>query len=195
LLTVGTTTSATERLPASGAAAIGAAWYAVWTRSHCEVIVAQQLRASGFEAFLPEMSTWSTRAGETRLIRVPMFPGYLFVHAAVDKHCYVNLLKARGVVRVLGDGWNRLAAIPEAEIAAIQRLVAADVPVLAHEHLSCGDRVVVTEGPLAGVEGIFVHSRSEKSRLVLSVDLLGRSVAVEMDAAAVAPSSSNRKFA
>jgi transcription termination/antitermination protein NusG len=194
-MTAGTTTDAIGPRSAAGAPPASVAWYAVWTRSHCEAVVAQQLRAGGFETFLPEIGTWSQRGGATRVIRVPMFPGYLFVRAAIDKQRYVDLLKARGVVRVLGDAWNRLAAIPDTEIVAVQRLATADVPVLAHQHLSSGDRVVVTEGPLAGIEGIFVHSRADKGRLVLSVDLLGRSVAVDMDAASVVPSTRYRTFA
>jgi transcription antitermination factor NusG len=166
-----------------------AAWYAVWTRSHCEQAVAQQLSARRFESFLPEIGTWSSRAGASRLIRVPMFPGYLFVRTAVDKHRYVEMLQVRGLVRVLGDGWDRLAPIPDADVEAIQRVVEAGVPVLPHAHLTHGDRVSVVDGPLAGVEGIFVQDRPHKGRLVLSIDLLGRSVAVEVDCAAVEPRS------
>ena len=87
-----------------------AAWYAVWTQSHYENIVAQQLSAKGFAAFLPEMSVWSKRDGEMRLIRVPMFPGYLFVRDSMDKRSYIEILKSRGVVRILEDGWNKCVA-------------------------------------------------------------------------------------
>lgn len=163
-------------------------WYAVWTRSHCERTVAEQLAGKGFSTFLPEMDVWSRRA-ETRLIRVPMFPGYLFVRTAMDKHRYVEMLNVRGLVRVLGDGWNRLAPIPDADVDAIQRVVAANVPVLPHAHLSSGDRVMVIAGPLSGVTGIFVHDEPARGRLVLSIDLLGRSVAIAVDCTAVAPLS------
>ena len=164
------------------------AWYAAWTRSHCERAVAQQLSARGFETFMPEIATWSRRAGEPHLIPTPMFPGYLFVRTAIDKQRYVELLKARGLVRVLGDGWDRLATIPAAEIEAIQRVVDARVPVLPHAHLTGGDRVTVVHGPLSGIEGIFVRHHPQKGRLVLSVDLLGRSVAVDIDCTAIVPS-------
>jgi transcription termination/antitermination protein NusG len=167
----------------------GEAWYAVWTRSHCEQVVAGQLAAKGFTTFLPEMDVWSRRAGESRLHRVPMFPGYLFLRTAMDKHRYVDVLNVRGLVRVLGDGWNRLAPIPEQEIEAVQRVVTANVPVLPHAHLTSGARVMVTAGPLSGVIGIFVKDRLQSGRLVLSVDLLGRSVAVDVDCTAVVPLS------
>jgi transcription termination/antitermination protein NusG len=116
-----------------------------------------------------------------------MFPGYLFVHDAMDKRSYLEILKARGVARVLEDGWTRLTPVPDNEIEAIQQVVSADLPVFPHEHLSHGDRVEVIDGPLTGLEGLFVQDKPTKGRLVLSVDLLGRSVAVEVDCTAIKP--------
>jgi transcription antitermination factor NusG len=162
-------------------------WYAVWTHSHFEQAVSQQLSAKGFSAFLPEMSVWSKRRGEQRLIRVPMFPGYLFVRDEMGKESYIEILKSRGVVRILEDGWTRLTPVPDSEIDAIRQVVKAEVPVFAHEHLAHGDRVEVIEGPLTGLEGLFVEDKLSKGRLVVSVDLLGRSVAVEVDCTTVRP--------
>jgi transcription antitermination factor NusG len=173
--------------PTEGGEALAISWYAVWTHSHCEQSVSHQLSAKGFSAFLPEMSVWSKRRGEQRLIRVPMFPGYLFVRDAMDKHSYIEILKSRGVVRILEDGWTRLTPVADCEIDAIRQVVDAEVPVFAHEHLVHGDCVEVTEGPLRGLEGFFVHDKLSKGRLVVSVDLLGRSVAVEVDCIAVRP--------
>jgi transcription antitermination factor NusG len=157
----------------------------VWTQSHFEQSVSQQLSAKGFTAFLPEMSVWSKRGGEQRLIRVPMFPGYLFVRDGMDKRSYIEILKARGVVRILEDGWTRLTPVPDEVIDSLKQVVAAEVPVYAAEHLTQGDRVEVTEGPLMGLEGLFVQDKATKGRLVLNVELLGRSVAVEVDCTAV----------
>jgi transcriptional antiterminator NusG len=167
------------------------AWYAVWTQSHYENIVAGQLSAKGFSAFLPEMSVWSKRDGEMRVIRVPMFPGYLFVRDSMDKTSYIEILKSRGVVRILEDGWTRLTPVPDEEIEAIQQVVGADVPVFPHANLAQGARVTVTEGPLAGLEGIFIQGKAAKGRLVINVELLGRSVAVEVDGSAVKACSSH----
>jgi transcription termination/antitermination protein NusG len=158
-------------------------WYAIWTRSHCERLVAQQLSARGFAPFLPEAPGLSRppRAG-ARSTPAPMFPGYLFVRDAMTKHRYIEVLKVRGIVRVLEDGWTRLTPVPEAEIDAIQRLIASGLPIWPHPHLQHGDRVRVEEGPLSGIEGIFVQDSRRKGRLVVSVDLLGRSVAVDVSA-------------
>jgi transcription termination/antitermination protein NusG len=156
-------------------------WYAVWTRSHCEQLVAQQLATKGFDAFLPEMQAWSRRAGVPHLIRVPMFPGYLFVSSRMDRQRHVAVLGVRGVVRVLGEDGHRPTPIPDTQVAAIRRIVESEVAVLPHDHLSKGDRVRVVDGPLSGVEGIYLQDRAARGRLVLSIDLLGRSVALEVD--------------
>jgi transcription antitermination factor NusG len=170
-------------------------WYAVWTHSHCEHLVREQLTARGFHPFLPEMQTWSKRLGSMRLIRLPMFPGYLFVRDAMDRKRYLELLKVRGMVRVLENGWDKLTPIPDVEIDAIQRIVRADVPVHACIHLRQGDRVRVREGALTGLEGFFLQDKPTKGRLVVSVTMLGRSVAVEVECTAIeacAPSPGSR---
>jgi transcription elongation factor/antiterminator RfaH len=164
-----------------------ARWYALWTHSHCEPLVRDQLTAKGFDAFLPMVHTWSLHARARRLVRVPLFPGYLFVRHAIDKSSYVEIMKTRGVVRVLGERWDRPAIIPDAEIESIQRALDTDVPVLPHAYLQEGQRVRITAGPLADVEGILVHSKPNKGLVVLSVNLLQRSVAVEVDCTTVLP--------
>jgi transcription antitermination factor NusG len=165
----------------------GVRWYALWTHSHCEQLVCDQLLGHGFDAYLPMMKTWSRRAGKQRLIPVPMFPGYLFVRHAIDKNSYVDILKTRGVVRILGERWDRLAPIADAEIESLQRVLCTDVAVLPHPYLQEGQRVRIAHGPLAGLEGLLVRSRPNKGLLVLSVDLLHQSVAVEVDCTAVVP--------
>jgi transcription termination/antitermination protein NusG len=164
-------------------------WYAIWTRSHCERLVADQLSAKGFSPFLPEVQSGSVSAarngsGQARRGRCkpgPMFPGYLFVRDEMTKNRYVEMLSVRGIVRVLEDGWMRLTPIPDADIDAIQRIVQSGVSVLPHPLLRHGDRVRVVEGSLTGVEGIFVRNSQQKGSLVVTIDLLGRSVALEVD--------------
>src|SRR5688500_16304028 len=168
------------------------AWYAVWTRSHCERLVVDQLAAKGFSTFLPEMGTWSKRQGQLHVIPTPMFPGYLFVRQRMDKHAYIEMLKTRGLVRILEDGWNRLTPIPDHEVAAVQRVVEAKVPVFPHGPMNEGDRVRVTEGVLKDVEGTFIQDKPDCGRLVVSVGLLGRGIAVEVDCTSVTPCSYSR---
>jgi transcription antitermination factor NusG len=158
-----------------------ARWHALWTRSHCERLVHDQLTTRGFLSFLPEVDVWASRGTSSRRLPRPMFPGYLFIRHALDKQSYVEVIKTRGLVRVLGQQWDRLDVVPDAEIGAIQRVLAARVPVLPYPFLKEGQRVRITRGPLADVEGILVQMKPSKGYVVLSIDLLSRSVAVEVD--------------
>ena len=163
------------------------AWHALWTRSHCERLVRDQLAANGLDVFLPTIERWSRRGGLRHLICVPMFPGYLFLHGAMDKTSYITVVKTRGLVQVLGERWDRLATIPDGEIEAIRRIVDAGVPVLAYGYLREGQRVRITRGPMTDVEGILVRTKPNRGLLVVSVDLVRRSVAVQVDCTAVTP--------
>src|SRR3989442_8440760 len=163
------------------------AWHALWTRSHSEQLVHDQLAVKGFALFLPKIDQWSRRGGVRRLIRVPLFPGYVFLHGAMDKASYVELLKARGLVQVLGERWDRLATIPDGEIDAIQRIVGARVPTLPYPYLREGQRVRITQGPLADMEGILVRTKPNRGLLWVSVDLLRRSVAAQVTCTWVVP--------
>jgi transcription antitermination factor NusG len=168
-------------------AAVGAPWFALWTHSHCEERVREQLDGKGFQTFLPTVRDWSRRAGVRRLVVRPMFPSYLFVQHHIEKRSYVEIMKTKGLVRILGDRWDRLEAIPGAEVDAIRQVVSSPLPVMPHPYLQQGQRVRIVLGPLTGIEGILVRSRPERGLLVLTVNLLRRSVAVEVDCTAVEP--------
>jgi transcription antitermination factor NusG len=116
-----------------------------------------------------------------------MFPGYLFLNHVMDKNSYVDISKAQGLVRVLGDSWDTLADVPDGEIAVIQRIQHTGVTAVSHPYGQVGERVRIAHGLLEGVEGILVRTRPEKGLVVVSVNLLQRSVAVEVDYAHVAP--------
>lgn len=163
----------------SGLACLG--WYVLWTSSHCEQLVCDQLAAKGFHLFLPKLEVWSRRGGLRHLIRTPMFPGYLFLRHLMDKVSYIEVRKARGLVRILGEELDRLAVVPDEEIEVIQKVVDAHLPAMPYPFLREGQRVRIIRGPLAGVKGILVQIKPNKGVLVLSVDLLQRSVGVEVD--------------
>jgi transcription antitermination factor NusG len=150
-------------------------------------MVHDQLRAKGFETFLPTRPTWSRRAGVKRLIPLPMFPSYLFIHDALTKASHVELLRTRGVVRLLGARWDQLTSVADSEIESLQRIAETDITVMPHPYLHEGQRVRITHGPLSGIEGILVRSRPKQGMLVLSVDILRQSVAVEIDCTAAMP--------
>src|SRR5439155_917792 len=94
-----------EALPG---AVTGECWYVLWTHSNSEQLVHNQLAAKGFQLFLPNIDAWHRRGGVRALARVPLFPGYLFVHRVMDKSSYIEICKTRGLVRVLGERWDQL---------------------------------------------------------------------------------------
>src|SRR5438046_6599378 len=93
-------------------------WRVLWTHSNCEQLVYDQLAAKGFDPFLPTVEAWSRRGGVRRLARIPRFGGYLFLRHAMDKASYLEGYKARGLVRILGERWDRLDAIPASDVGA-----------------------------------------------------------------------------
>ena len=107
----------------------------------------------------------------------------------LNKRSYIEIVKLRGVVRLLGEAWDRLAPIPDDEIATIRRVVDTDMPVFPYPYLRAGQQVRITDGPLKGVEGVLVQSKPRKGLLVVSVSLLQRSIAVEVEGTDVVPAS------
>ena len=164
-----------------------AQWLALWTHSHFEQLVYDQLIAKQFHVFLPLIPVWSRRGGARHLIRQPMFPGYLFVRDTLDKTSYIEILKTKGLARILGERWDRPAVVADTEIDVIRQVLDTGLPVLPHSYLREGHRVRITQGPLAGVEGLLVSNNPHKGLLVVSVELLQRSVAVEVDCTLVVP--------
>jgi transcription antitermination factor NusG len=114
-----------------------------------------------------------------------MFPGYLFLRHVMNKTSYIEVRKARGLVRILGERWDELSVVPDAEIEAIQTTLSVSIPIMPYPYLREGQRVRITQGPLQGVEGILLQSKPAQGLLILSVDLLQRSIAVEIDCRAV----------
>jgi transcriptional antiterminator NusG len=161
-------------------------WHVLWTRSNCEQAVSDQLAAKGFEVFLPKIGAWSRRGGHRYLAQVPMFPGYLFLHRLVDKASYIEVRKSRGLVSILGERWDWLEVVPDSEIGAIQQALRARLPVFPHPYLREGQRIRIARGPLADVEGIFVRGNPNTGLLVISINMLRRSVAVELDCTLIA---------
>jgi transcription antitermination factor NusG len=179
--------SGAANLGADGNGSSGAPWHVLWTRSHYEQLVYDQLIAKALHPFLPTIEVWSRRRGLRHRIRIPMFPGYLFLHDALDKHSDVEVRKARGLVSILGERWDQRAVVPREEIEAIRRVVSARLPALLHPYLKEGQRVRILRGPMADVEGILVRTKPNKGLLVLAVELLWRSVAVEVDCTLAVP--------
>jgi len=156
-------------------------WHALHTRHQHEKVVAQALLGKGFEVFLPQYRTvhrWKDRRKELIL---PLFPNYVFIRGGLER--MLILVTTPGIHSLVSWG-GRPANIPPDEIEAVRRLVGSSLPVEPHPFLKCGDRVRIKSGPLAGIEGILVR-KTRGFRLVLSVEMLSKSAAVEVDVAIV----------
>jgi len=158
-------------------------WYAAYTNANREKRVAQQLGQRSVEHFLPVYE--SERRWKDRRVRLqmPLFPGYVFVRMALRER--VRVLQIPGVARLVGFG-GMPKALPEEEIEALRAGLAGGIRAKPHPFLTIGRRVRVKSGPLAGLQGILTK-RKNRVRLVVSVELIQRSVAVEMDEADVEP--------
>ena len=158
-------------------------WFAIRVRSQFEHRVAAVLAGKGYEWFLPEYKSrrvWSDRIKE---IQLPLFPGYVFCR--FDPHRRLPIVTIPGFVSIVGIGKSPIP-IDDAEIVGIQAAVRSALPSQPWPFLQIGQRVRIKYGPLCDLEGILLDFRGQ-SRLVLSVTLLQRSVAVNMDAAWVTP--------
>jgi len=156
-------------------------WFALQVRARQEFRISEHLRSNGFEDFLPlyrNRKRWSDRIKE---VESPLFPGYLFCR--FDPLDRLPILKIPGVMQIVG--FNRQPVpVDENEIRAIQALVASGVPNQPCPYLKVGDKVQIESGPLRGLQGLLVEFQGDH-RLVLSVTLLQRSVAVKIDSASV----------
>jgi transcription antitermination factor NusG len=153
------------------------AWFAVYTRSRHEQAVKRQLDGKGIEGFLPTYSKVSQWKDRKKTVELPLFPGYLFVKIVPVTR--VEVLKAFGVVSLVGDGCAPLP-VPEEQILNIHRLLDAGLRYDPHPYLQIGHRVRIASGPLNGIEGILSRKKNQ-SRLVVSVDLIERSISIEID--------------
>jgi transcription termination/antitermination protein NusG len=163
--------------------AVGLPWFAVRVRSNCEHITVSALRDRGYEEFLPTYRRGGRFLNRMTDRALPLFPGYLF--ARFDPNSRLPILQIPAVLHILGIGQTPVP-VDAAEIAAIQAMIASGLPIEPWPFLKVGERILIEQGPLAGLEGILVSAR-KNCRVVASVSLLQRSVAVEIDREWVRP--------
>ena len=159
-------------------------WYAIRIQSKYEQLAAATLRGKGYEEFLPlyrSRRKWSDRVKE---IDLPLFPGYLFARFDASSRL-MPILTTPGVISIVGAGKSPIA-ISNEEIAAVQAVVRSGLPTQPWPCLNVGSRVFIEAGPLAGIEGICLNV-DKVFRLLVSIPLLQRSVAVEIDREWVRP--------
>jgi len=154
------------------------AWYALHTKSRFENVVNEGLEKKSLEVFLPKIQVKSKRRDRKRLIRVPLFPGYLFVKTTLNPTEHVEILKTIGAVRLVGNKEGPVS-IPDDTLESLKIMVATDNPVTTGGRFKKGDRVMVVEGPFAGVIGTFVRYRG-KERVIVNIEALGQFAGVDV---------------
>ena len=163
-------------------------WYALRVRSNHERVAAMHLREQGYEEFCPAYKAERQWSDRKKTVEQFLFPGYVFCRLNPDDRLPVLMMP--GVVNVVGFG-SQPAAIPDQEIEHVRTMVRSGLLVTPWPFLSVGQTVVLERGPLAGVEGILQQIK-KTFRLVVSVQMLQRSVSTEVDRAWVRPISASR---
>lgn len=159
------------------------AWFAVHTRSRHERKVHDQLMSKGVESFLPSVARWSRWRDRRKLVEWPLFPGYCF--ARCESRDVRPVLTCQGVVRLVSVA-AKPAPVPDYEIDGIRRLLESSLPHDPCPLIDVGTMVEVVYGPLRGVRGRLLQ-KERNATLVLAIEMLGRAVSVQVDAADVMP--------
>jgi transcriptional antiterminator NusG len=159
------------------------AWYALHTKSRFENVVNEGLAKKTLEVFLPKITVKSRRRDRHKMIRVPLFPGYIFVRTDLNPYEHVEILKTTGAVRLIGNTRGPVS-IADATIESLKIMVSTDGEVITGTQFQKGDRVMVISGPFAGVEGVFSSYRGD-GRVIVNIEALGQFAAVNVDAADV----------
>lgn len=172
--------SGTEALqPASSDAREG--WYAVYTKHQHEKSATNLLARKGFEVLLPLYRAAHRWKDRVQVVALPVFPCYLFLRTTLERK--LEILQTPGVFWLVGSG-GHASLMPNGEIESIRKITESSAWFEPHPYLKSGDQVRVLAGPLAGIEGILTRVKN-RYRVVLSVELLQKAVAVEVDVSAV----------
>jgi len=155
------------------------AWYVLHTRSRFENKVNEGLERKAKEVFLPKVLVRSKRRDRKVMLRVPLFPGYVFVRTDLDPADQLDIVKTAGIVKFVGNRSGPLP-VPDEAIESLRLMIATDLDITTGTRLKKGDRVVVVHGPFTGITGTFSRYRG-RNRIVVNIDALGQFAAVEVD--------------
>jgi len=169
---------------------LAAQWYAIYTRARHEKSVAELMKRRSIEHFLPSYIAERKWKNGRAKVEFPLFPGYVFVHMVLRDR--LQVLRVPGVVRLVGFS-DVPTPLPEDDINIIRSALASGIVAEPFPYLKVGSRVRVRSGPLEGLEGI-LHHKKGKSRLVVSVDAVMQSIAIEIDADLVEPADAFSAF-
>lgn len=168
-----------EYFPSSGVKRSVPQWYALYTHARHEKYVAKQLEERGIDYFLPLYRTWHRWKDRRKQVELALFPSYVFVRICMAAR--LRVLSIAGVVHLVTFN-GQPAALPEREIEALRNVLVKEIYAEPHPYLTVGRKVRLCQGPLLGTEGVLVRWK-DKLRVVISIEVLMRAVAVEVDAA------------
>lgn len=153
-------------------------WYVLHTRSRFENVVNEGLVKKSIEVFLPKILVRSKRIDRKKMIRVPLFPGYLFVKTDLNPLEHLEILKTAGAVRLIGSA-DGPKAVPDEAVESLMIMVRTDDTISTGQLYKEGDRVIVVSGPFVGVIGRFIRYGG-KGRVVVNFEVLGQCAGVEV---------------
>jgi transcription elongation factor/antiterminator RfaH len=153
-------------------------WYVLHTKSRFENVVTEGLGKKSIEVFLPKITVRSKRRDRKAMIRIPLFPGYLFVKTDLAPESHLEIVKTAGAVRLIGSKQGPVS-VPEETIDSLKIMVTGDHPVTTGSSLKKGDKVLVVSGPFVGVTGTFIRYGG-KGRVVVNIEALGQYAGVEV---------------
>ena len=157
-----------------------AKWYAVHTRSRFEQKVYEGIYGKSIEVFLPRIQVMSRRKDRRKRILIPLIPGYVFVRTDLNPDEHLNILKTIGVVRMVGFKGKPVPARDD-EISSLMILDGTDRTVQNREYMNKGDRVMIMEGPFKGLMGFYLGHRGRDDKVVVSIELLQRSLEIAIE--------------
>ena len=153
-------------------------WYVLHTKSRFENVVNEGLIKKSKEVFLPKVQVRSRRRDRKMMIRVPLFPGYLFVKTNLEPSEHLEIVKTAGVVRFVGNKEGPIS-VPSDTIDSLKIMVKGDNTVTTGTRFQKGDRVIVVYGPFTGVIGTFARYRG-KGRVIVDIEALGQYAGVDV---------------
>jgi len=165
-------------------AELTANWYAIYVKSRHEFKVVERLTKSGIEAFLPAVERIRKWKDRKKLIKFPLFPGYLFVRIEKSYDLILRTLKTPGVVRMLYNANGQPEAVPEDQIIPLKIAIENKKEIDPYPYLKEGQTVRIKSGAFQGITGIL--KKKEKTHyLIVSIDILKRSVCIKIDTSLV----------
>lgn len=166
---------------------VAARWFAAYTRPNCETIVGRLLDQKGISFFLPKIPVRTRHREKLAYVEKPLFRSYVFVKTKPEPNALVKIYRTYGLIYILGNN-GRPEPIPDDDIESIRIFVAKKPDeIRIYHHLVKGQKVVVASGPLKGAVGVIEERRDKKKELVVSVELMKRSVAVTLAEETVDP--------